>query len=1048
MKKLAYAFLALLICSPVFSEIATVYISPNNDGIQDVLSVPLRIRDSRYISEWSFVITDESGHIVRTIGNKVALPANPTFRDFLRELFGVKHGVEVPDVVTWNGILDDGSVAPDGVYFYYVTAGDDNGNVAATSRYEVVVDNTPPEIFLSAIPDDQKTFGAGSRPTLEIHQTGSEERLWTARIRGASGDDIVTYEWEDMAPSDISWNGSIGPGQVAPDGVYSYEITCTDLAGNRSEAARISNIVFSSEKPEVAIFIQGSRYFAPAPRGEVRNPKPTMDFAVAIPSPTSSVNALTDWAIAIVGKDDDEELYVRSGRSNPPSSFSFDGMDSNFYPLPDGEYRARVTARYLNGYEPDASYSPVFVLDNEAPTAQVSLPEVTVFNGQGDFLIDQRFVPEPAYTGPKTWTGRVIDTDGALVRTYNFGETLPEKVSWDGLNNSGQLAPDGSYRYVLDVTELAGNAATVQTGEFVLDTSATELALSAGARAFSPNGDSVQDTIDLIPIAHAMSGIDSYELTISGADGGVVRTISGEGDVPPAFTWDGTDNAGERCPDGVYTAGIRTVAGSGTETYVESPSFTIDTVPPRVSVAAPYTLFSPDGSSTRQTLPVTVSDCTEEARWNAQVRNDESNIVKTYSWTDGAAKDFVWDGTDDNGNKAPNGAYSLLVFSTDAAGNSGSALLDGITLDARPVSGYVTARYTGISPNGDGVLDSQVFDINLTPSDGVASWRLDIVGGLEDVTTVKTFDGASDAPTVVSWAGDGADDSPSEGMFYARLSVNYEKGNSIEATSTGFICTATPPQLSVQTAPVYFSPDNDGTDDDLFIELRCETIANLRDWDFTISDRNGTPFWQTGGRTSVAAQIVWDGRGSNGALVQSAEDYSYEFTARDDLGMQSSVTGTISVDVLVIRDGDRLKMQIPSIVFRSNEADFGVQQVDASGRVIRAGITQAQADNNERVLARVAMVLRKFRDYNILISGHANRVSDNELEETEAGSWGPALIPLSEQRAEYVRSRLEVLGISANRLSVEGKGGTEPVADRKDSSVNWQNRRVEFILER
>ena len=69
-------------------------------------------------------------------------------------------------------------------------------------------------------------------------------------------------------------------------------------------------------------------------------------------------------------------------------------------------------------------------------------------------------------------------------------------------------------------------------------------------------------------------------------------------------------------------------------------------------------------------------------------------------------------------------------------------------------------------------------------------------------------------------------------------------------------------------------------------------------------------------------------------------------------------------------------------------------------------------------------------------------------EETEEGVWGKALISLSEQRAEFVKNNLVKLGINSSRLSVEGKGGTEPVADRKDTNVNWKNRRVEFILEK
>ena len=92
--------------------------------------------------------------------------------------------------------------------------------------------------------------------------------------------------------------------------------------------------------------------------------------------------------------------------------------------------------------------------------------------------------------------------------------------------------------------------------------------------------------------------------------------------------------------------------------------------------------------------------------------------------------------------------------------------------------------------------------------------------------------------------------------------------------------------------------------------------------------------------------------------------------------------------------------------------------------------------------------MNKFKDYNVTIVGHANRVTDNEEEETvdNPQKWGPALIPLSAKRAEFVKAYIVKQGISANRLSTEGKGGTELVVDYQDKDNNWKNRRVEFIL--
>ena len=195
--------------------------------------------------------------------------------------------------------------------------------------------------------------------------------------------------------------------------------------------------------------------------------------------------------------------------------------------------------------------------------------------------------------------------------------------------------------------------------------------------------------------------------------------------------------------------------------------------------------------------------------------------------------------------------------------------------------------------------------------------------------------------------------------------------------------------------------------------------------------------------------MVWDGlsnvqKNKNGRAerVQSATDYPYNFTVSDTLGMTTTVTGKIRVDVLVIRDGSVLKMAVPSIIFRSDAADFNT----TGARPLSA----EQARNNEIVLNRIAEILNKFKDYRVTIVGHANRLTDNEAEETtdNPNLWGPALQPLSAARAEYVKQYLVKKGINAARLTTEGKGGSELVVDFRDKDNNWKNRRVEFILEK
>ena len=1049
--------LAAFALSPLSAERGPEYISPNNDGHKDTLEVPLKIKEKRYVKEWSFIITNEKGEVVRTIGNKVSLPDKITFKSFFKSLVTPKKGVDIPSKIVWNGFFDDGTLAPDGVYYYQFTASDDNGNTATSSKLKVIVDNTPPQINLASLSDSEKSFGEGNKVTLNIKQSGSEENLWSAKITDVDGKTIWSKTWENSVPLSVEWDGTDNDGNMIPDGVYNYEITSTDAAENKSEKATINNIVYSAEKPQTSVAISGNRYFSP--NGDSKND--TMTFAVNVPKPVSKVNALESWAVKIVGKKDGKVVRTFNGGDPAPAAISFDGNDEEGRALPEGEYYAEVSAHYRNGYEPAVIRSPVFVLDVTAPAAK-AIASTKVFNGQNKLKIDQQQIrQEDSWTGEKTWTGKIYNEKNEAVREYDFGTSLPDTVEWDGLSDNGSLVPDGIYTYELSVTEPAGNSSSTKTASFELNTEATELMLSVSPAAFSPNGDGAQDQVTITPVAKASSGIKTYELTVLDEKGKVVHKVSGNGALPKSFTWNGLADDGTRCADGAYSAKIKTEANSGTTAEAASSSFNLDTQAPELEISAPYTVFSPDGTSSRQNIPVTVSKSSVETKWTGEIVSAKGQIVKNFSWQNGTVNDFVWDGTDHNGNKVADGSYTLRISSTDPAGNRNSAVIDKITVDTREAKAYITNAHEVFSPAAE-KNNVQKFSVKTSLNEGISAWTFDVVDSASNAV-VKHWsqEDSKNLPSDFTWNGLGNDNNPCNGVYVAKLHVDYAKGNSVDAASSMFVCVAGSPQLTVRTTPKYFSPDNDGNDDDLFIQLKSTTLAGLKSWSFTINDKNGNQFWKTSGKSPIAERIIWDGRGNNGDLVQSAEDYPFEFVVTDELGMTNTVKGVIQTDVMVVRDGDKLKMQVPSIIFRGDYADFGVTGTkDAKGKTIARGISEDKLTNNQRVLDMIANALKKFSDYKVTIVGHANPTSNNPDEQTVDNpsnweslngnyvGWGPALIPLSQRRAQYVKDELVKRGVNANRLSTDGKGGAEIVVDPTDKINNWKNRRVEFILEK
>ncbi len=87
------------------------------------------------------------------------------------------------------------------------------------------------------------------------------------------------------------------------------------------------------------------------------------------------------------------------------------------------------------------------------------------------------------------------------------------------------------------------------------------------------------------------------------------------------------------------------------------------------------------------------------------------------------------------------------------------------------------------------------------------------------------------------------------------------------------------------------------------------------------------------------------------------------------------------------------------------------------------------------VIRQIYQVLQREAEMSLKIVGHTD--SDGSEESNNA---------LSKKRAESVKKALvSVYGIDGGRLSTEGKGESEPVADNASPEGKAQNRRVEFI---
>jgi outer membrane protein OmpA-like peptidoglycan-associated protein len=92
-------------------------------------------------------------------------------------------------------------------------------------------------------------------------------------------------------------------------------------------------------------------------------------------------------------------------------------------------------------------------------------------------------------------------------------------------------------------------------------------------------------------------------------------------------------------------------------------------------------------------------------------------------------------------------------------------------------------------------------------------------------------------------------------------------------------------------------------------------------------------------------------------------------------------------------------------------------------------------ESNKADLQKFSETLKQYTDTDLLVVGHTDNVGSDAFNQT-----------LSEKRASAVSNYLASLGISYNRLRIEGKGELQPVSSNDTEEGRTQNRRVEIAI--
>jgi outer membrane protein OmpA-like peptidoglycan-associated protein len=339
----------------------------------------------------------------------------------------------------------------------------------------------------------------------------------------------------------------------------------------------------------------------------------------------------------------------------------------------------------------------------------------------------------------------------------------------------------------------------------------------------------------------------------------------------------------------------------------------------------------------------------------------------------------------------------------------------------------------GIAPSGSGFHDSIEFRITTGNSYLPDKWLMEILN--ETNGPVRKNTGAGTVPSIWSWDGmkDNGTAAP-DGRYKVRVSLWFPgQSDPIVEESTFFVVDTSGPVGSVSFSDALFSPDDDGINDTLEINVSVtDELSDVQSWTLNLYDSRDALIYQFFSDRESSNSIVWDGKKNGQLALSSASDYTAVLNSVDSLGNSSSAAGGFSTDILVLKEGDSFRIRVNSITFKAFAADF--MDVEAE-----------QLESNLETLDLLASKLKKFPGYKITVEGHAVSVFWNDPVKAEKENR-EVLIPLSEARASIILDALKERGVNAVSMNYIGIGAQRPLVPFSDLQNRWKNRRVVFIL--
>jgi len=333
------------------------------------------------------------------------------------------------------------------------------------------------------------------------------------------------------------------------------------------------------------------------------------------------------------------------------------------------------------------------------------------------------------------------------------------------------------------------------------------------------------------------------------------------------------------------------------------------------------------------------------------------------------------------------------------------------------------------SPNNDGIDDMTELVISGENLEKVDRWRLQIKNR-EGVVALKKS--GEILPISIEWDGiDGQNMLVPDGLYSCQIETKEWGRLPARSEWIPILVDNTLPEAEVILTTATFSPNGDGIDDTVTIQLGAKDESKIRNWTVEISNNEGKLARTIEGEEPVPPSIVWNGKDDYYNTVVPPGEYGVKLVVNDIAGNKgTSMPQKLNVEIPM----PKLEEKFAKVI-KVEEEERGLKITFSVKVLFGIGKAILREDAYSAIEQAIGM-LKAYPLNKVSIEGHTDSVGKAEHNQK-----------LSEMRGRAVYDYIvERGGIDPGRLSVKGWGEEKPIASNKTARGRDVNRRVEIII--